>query len=99
MVGERGFEPPTPWSRTRCSTRLSHSPTRREGTATAHGSECRAFAALSIASGCDGILARECVLRGQPEPRFRGPFHPDGFHSFRQELLFATGGVWLVHES
>ena len=26
MVGERGFEPPTPWSRTRCSTRLSHSP-------------------------------------------------------------------------
>jgi hypothetical protein len=28
LVGERGFEPPTPWSRTRCSTRLSHSPTR-----------------------------------------------------------------------
>src|SRR6266704_5909617 len=28
MVGERGFEPPTPWSRTRCSTRLSHAPTR-----------------------------------------------------------------------
>jgi hypothetical protein len=33
LVGERGFEPPTPWSRTRCSTRLSHSPTRlREAT-------------------------------------------------------------------
>ncbi len=29
LVGERGFEPPTPWSRTRCSTRLSHSPTSR----------------------------------------------------------------------
>jgi hypothetical protein len=29
MVGERGFEPPTPWSRTRCSTRLSHSPIDR----------------------------------------------------------------------
>ena len=29
MVGARGFEPPTPWSRTRCSTRLSHAPTRR----------------------------------------------------------------------
>src|SRR5580692_11135343 len=28
LVGERGFEPPTPWSRTRCSTRLSHSPTK-----------------------------------------------------------------------
>ena len=31
MVGERGFEPPTPWSRTRCSTRLSHSPNMRCG--------------------------------------------------------------------
>src|ERR1700757_4580011 len=32
LVGERGFEPPTPWSRTRCSTRLSHSPTlQRQG--------------------------------------------------------------------
>ena len=30
LVGERGFEPPTPWSRTRCSTRLSHSPTVRQ---------------------------------------------------------------------
>src|SRR5207245_8698651 len=30
LVGERGFEPPTPWSRTRCSTRLSHSPTSPE---------------------------------------------------------------------
>jgi len=29
LVGERGFEPPTPWSRTRCSTRLSHSPTAK----------------------------------------------------------------------
>src|SRR4051812_18191641 len=27
LVGETGFEPATPWSRTRCSTRLSHSPT------------------------------------------------------------------------
>src|SRR5438067_4220907 len=26
LVGETGFEPATPWSRTRCSTRLSHSP-------------------------------------------------------------------------
>ena len=34
MVGERGFEPPTPWSRTRCSTRLSHSPTDYRMTAT-----------------------------------------------------------------
>src|SRR4030065_31576 len=27
MVGMTGFEPATPWSRTRCSTRLSHIPT------------------------------------------------------------------------
>src|SRR5437867_10907547 len=26
LIGARGFEPPTPWSRTRCSTRLSHAP-------------------------------------------------------------------------
>src|ERR1700688_1013221 len=31
LVGERGFEPPTPWCRTRCSTRLSHSPTLCRG--------------------------------------------------------------------
>ena len=29
MVGARGFEPPTPRSRTECSTRLSHAPTTR----------------------------------------------------------------------
>jgi hypothetical protein len=28
MVGARGFEPPTPRSRTECSTRLSHAPTK-----------------------------------------------------------------------
>lgn len=28
-VGETGFEPATPWSRTKCSTRLSHSPVIR----------------------------------------------------------------------
>ena len=28
LVGERGFEPPAPASRTQCSTRLSYSPTR-----------------------------------------------------------------------
>lgn len=28
VVGKRGFEPPTPASRTLCSTRLSHFPTK-----------------------------------------------------------------------
>jgi hypothetical protein len=27
MVGARGFEPPTPWSRTKCATRLRYAPT------------------------------------------------------------------------
>src|SRR5512146_1492174 len=31
MVGMTGFEPATPWSRTRCSTRLSHIPTAETG--------------------------------------------------------------------
>ena len=31
MVGMTGFEPATPWSRTRCSTRLSHIPTTETG--------------------------------------------------------------------
>ena len=31
MVGVRGFEPPTPTSRTWCSTRLSYTPHRRRG--------------------------------------------------------------------
>jgi hypothetical protein len=26
MVGKTGFEPATPWSQTRCSTKLSHFP-------------------------------------------------------------------------
>src|SRR5512136_1453457 len=26
MVGARGFEPPTPWSRTKCATRLRYAP-------------------------------------------------------------------------
>src|ERR1700730_4985208 len=42
LVGERGFEPPTPWSRTRCSTRLSHSPTalRAATRKTIHSARC-----------------------------------------------------------
>ncbi len=28
MVGETGFEPATPWTQTKCATKLRHSPTR-----------------------------------------------------------------------
>src|SRR3989442_13314936 len=31
MVGASGFEPPTPWSRTRCATRLRYAPTILQG--------------------------------------------------------------------
>src|SRR5438045_409894 len=30
VVGARGFEPPTPWSRTRCATRLRYAPETSE---------------------------------------------------------------------
>ena len=30
LVGVEGFEPPTPWSQTRCATRLRYTPTRDE---------------------------------------------------------------------
>jgi hypothetical protein len=42
LVGERGFEPPTPWSRTRCSTRLSHSPTNSQVCAKRKETQARA---------------------------------------------------------
>jgi hypothetical protein len=41
MVGARGFEPPTPWSRTRCATRLRYAPTGRVGKRRASKRNCR----------------------------------------------------------
>src|SRR5260221_14398580 len=38
MVGERGFEPPAPTSRTWCSTRLSYSPAAKKERRYSHGS-------------------------------------------------------------
>src|SRR2546423_15070336 len=57
LVGERGFEPPTPWSRTRCSTRLSHSPTVLEGDErkTAPGAAIRDFV-------CTQIITKRCPI-------------------------------------
>src|SRR3954470_7651228 len=66
MVGERGFEPPTPWSRTRCSTRLSHSPTVLEGDErkTAPGAAIRDFV-------CTEIITKLRMLAdfGERQPR------------------------------
>ena len=43
MVGVRGFEPPTPASRTQCSTRLSHTPTVGTGRSATPRSEDAAY--------------------------------------------------------
>src|SRR3569833_3264250 len=48
MVGVRGFEPPTPCSRSRCATRLRYSPNRqcyRRGGRATQGARGAAFAA------------------------------------------------------
>src|ERR1700675_1683401 len=62
MVGERGFEPPTPWSRTRCSTRLSHSPTNVIGYSTTHitGSRSRELAQVR-STGANPKFCRQLV--------------------------------------
>src|SRR5512140_2677656 len=62
MVGERGFEPPTPWSRTRCSTRLSHSPTVAEIAASCVGTLGNAATSI-IANGGGGSSIRQRRVR------------------------------------
>src|SRR5271163_360441 len=56
LVGERGFEPPTPWSRTRCSTRLSHSPTALRAVTRKTSPAC--FASLYFSLGTDIITSQ-----------------------------------------
>src|SRR5437764_2350957 len=58
LVGERGFEPPTPWSRTRCSTRLSHSPTQRAGESQQRNAR---FGVFSIAASWTVLRASEIL--------------------------------------
>src|SRR3954469_25888639 len=72
MVGERGFEPPTPWSRTRCSTRLSHSPTVLEGDErkTAPGAAIRDFVCTEIITKPSASSPRRCG----PNRRRRGRY-------------------------
>src|SRR5579862_7208121 len=41
MVGARGFEPPAPWSRTRCATRLRYAPTVQSEQYKAIGMRCQ----------------------------------------------------------
>src|SRR5690606_8954928 len=68
MVGADGFEPPTSWSQTRRSTRLSYAPTQREEIR-GHYEVCQSFL-----SSFSGILERKpiagvpvAVCGGSPE--------------------------------
>ena len=69
MVGERGFEPPTPWSRTRCSTRLSHSPNLGVKSTSSGAAWC------VFPLGCASISVAESS--GYLRPAFREPTQLD----------------------
>src|SRR5205814_8354618 len=58
LVGARGFEPPTPRSRTECSTRLSHAPT-----------EANSYLTPDTTLGATALVAR--VERWLSSPRVR----------------------------
>src|SRR6478735_8920736 len=64
MVGVAGFEPATPASRTRCSTRLSHTPTWRRayrgGSSPSQAAEKIDFAEALHRRGC-------CAISPAPE--------------------------------
>jgi hypothetical protein len=50
-VGETGFEPATPWTRTKCSTRLSHSPSLSAGLSTMQSERSSSLAHSSVSTG------------------------------------------------
>src|ERR1700741_3554198 len=58
LVGASGFEPPTPRSRTECSTRLSHAPTRRE-------MRRKTFATVGNRRGKGGLYSIEPLLHNE----------------------------------
>jgi hypothetical protein len=72
MVGERGFEPPTPWSRTRCSTRLSHSPNSLVD-GTHHRARPGAFSRLMRSVKCSRTLGLVVLADGVSKIRDYGP--------------------------
>src|SRR5690606_21888983 len=79
MVGARGFEPPTPSSRTRCATRLRYAPTHlASGQTTAPASHWDAGACLPQ-RGKYTSLPRHC-----PDPESIGL---RGSHPLRQVVL------------
>ena len=66
LVGERGFEPPTPWSRTRCSTRLSHSPTAASASILLHVTSHVLLQNPSEVAAMETNVASNEIARGAP---------------------------------
>src|ERR1700746_2847570 len=94
LVGERGFEPPTPWSRTRCSTRLSHSPTEvalrfyytlRQESPNGSGGKWSEEVGITV---CCAKLSCLSLVSIQPEapPSPRECSTPARFHMLRNSL-------------
>src|ERR1700761_5803958 len=67
MVGARGFEPPTPWSRTRCATRLRYAPNVCCGEMSIRGLSVRLKHAGGLLDRCTDLssLADSRWLRGR----------------------------------
>src|SRR5437588_11728854 len=67
LVGARGFEPPTPWSRTRCATRLRYAPTLNRKIAPSRRKQAM-LATYKTISGRKALLKRLAVIvRRKPE--------------------------------
>src|SRR5882724_7010941 len=82
LVGARGFEPPTPWSRTRCSTRLSHAPTRstdaepRQPKALAPAFDsAKKYSTLVVAFAPEGLAPSAAEHMARALPARRGDAH------------------------
>src|SRR5207247_8276290 len=65
VVGARGFEPPTPRSRTECSTRLSHAPTLERCERRTGGGANELLSYLSFTLQRQLFNRRHRVMRGQ----------------------------------
>lgn len=73
MVGARGFEPPTPCSRSRCATRLRYAPTVT-GQVAGGGGDCKRLAArwrgkIAVPSSAMAGRTRRVVTQGRPTLR------------------------------
>src|SRR5262249_35324670 len=82
LVGARGFEPPTPRSRTECSTRLSHAPTGRDTYPTPRAVQSKA--GPSNRSSPLGVRLRTCY--------FGSPLNPSQ-RTFTCQLVNVPGGL------